>query len=191
MLRKAAALSIAWYVIAIILSGCRNNCNCPPQPTYNFRWTNMAVTTHAYSITDWIVSESPDTSLDFTAKSLLIKARLDYELITATQCPGPSMINQAYACSCADPLYNPDRTLSSLKVISVHPFDITHPAMSEVTEYFKSKNYNDKGQPDGLRNLDLPLGQGYKGKMPVKDYDFYLYKRPAIGTDHQSMLFLP
>jgi hypothetical protein len=186
MLRKAAALSIAWYAFAIILSGCRDKCNCPPQPTYNFRWTNLGVTTHAWPIKDWIVTENPDTSLDFTAKSLLIKAHLNYELITATQCPGQrSIFSQAYACSCVEPNYHPEHALSSIKVITVQPFDGAHPAMTEVTDYFKSKNYNDKGQPDGLRSLNLRLDYGYAGEMPLSYYDLYLDRRPTLGSDHQ------
>jgi hypothetical protein len=187
MLRKVAALAIAWYAMAVILAGC---CNCPPAPTYNLRWTTLAVNTYSYTVADNMVTESADSSMDFSANNLMIRAHLDFELITATESGRFSMINQAYACKCIDGFYHPEHALSSLKVISVNAFDNDHPAMSDVSKYFRSKKSFSNGQPDGLGDVNLDIKNSSTYEMPKNDFRLYLDKRPAVGGDHQFTVVL-
>ena len=187
MLIKSILLTIAWFALAVVISGC---CNCPSAPTHNFRWTTLTTSTHGYTILDREVSYPDDTCVDFSDSALVIRAELGYELLAAQQAKPFSLFNQAYACSCVDGFYKFERSLSSLKVLTLQPFDTQHPAMSDVTEYFKSKRFTNNGYPDGLGDLNLRLENSSIYEMPDSKFDLYLDRKPVPGADYQFRIVL-
>jgi hypothetical protein len=181
MLRKTAILYISFFAIAHFLAGC---CNCPPSPHYRIKWTQPKLRGYSYTIDSGRITVMLDTSNDFSSGNYMMDVTMGYELLAANTPRSSGLTTQAYACKC-DPVisYTPDHKLSSLKVFTIKAYDNSHPAMTEVTEYFKSPKYTN-GNPDGLGNLELNLMQSTYYNTPGS-FQLYLSTRPTIGTVHQ------
>jgi hypothetical protein len=182
MLRKSALLYITCFALANILTGC---CNCPPAPTYNYRWTQLTLTNKSYTIDTGKVSFIADTTNDFTTKNYMIDAMLAYELLASNTNNKWSFTNQAYACKCISSFYNPQKSITSLKVFTINPYDNTHPAMSDITEYFRSPKHTGNGAPDGLGNLNLGLPESSHYSPPYGSFWLFLATKPSLGSLHQ------
>jgi hypothetical protein len=48
------------------------------------------------------------------------------------------LIGEAMACKCIGELYHPLHRFTDIRVISLNTFDASHPAMSDLSEYFKA-----------------------------------------------------
>jgi hypothetical protein len=109
---------------------------------------------------------------------------MDYQLLSHRATHAAGFITQAYACKCDDKAYMPEQTIAALNVFTINALDVDHPAMTEVTDYFKQPAYTAQGMPDGLKPLNFPIGKK-SIPWPGSNFALYLDKRPTIGTEHQ------
>lgn len=179
MLRKALLVYISCFALAHILAGC----NCPPAAHYRYHWTDMKLNTKGYVIADRKVQQDADSSTDFSHRELMLEVRPQYELLALQQRTTLGWTNAAYALKCINAVYTTDRHIMQLRVLSLRPYDAAHPALSDITEYFRSTSHDDKGWVTGLGPLNLGLPQSAKSSWSVDDYyRLFLAVKPTPGS---------
>lgn len=183
MIRKAATLYIACYLLGVILSGC---CNCPPAAERTIRWTGLHLSSRPYTVeADSSIKASADTTTDFQSKQCLLRTTLDYQFIAGAKSYQLHLLNEAYACKCAEQTIKAQKSITNLRVFTINNFDGSHPAGSEITDRFGSP-YILNSRPSGLGPLELYLpASQYQGSEPYTIYDLYLAKRPTAGSTQQ------
>jgi hypothetical protein len=184
MIRKAFIVYLACFAFAHVLSGC---CNCPPAPTHSYRWIGTKLETVSYTITEGKVQADADTSMDFSSRSLMLEVRPTYELLSMKrQQHSMHWVNSAYAYKCVDEFYQTQQPIMQLRVVSLTDYDATHPAMSDITEYFRSAEYDGNGMVKGLGALNLGLPESKNSSYGVSTYfRLLLAVKPGVGTEQQ------
>ena len=180
MLKKAITLYLVTFILGIILSGC---CNCNNQ-NFRFRWKDLKLSSRAYTINAGSVNSVADTGTNFAGKGYLLQVFLSGELIAANHSWANGLVNQAYACKCAGDSYQSQQSITQLRVFTVNDYDSAHPAMSDVTEHFKSPKYSQTGA-DGLGPLYTGIPTAAYHSSPGAAFELYLDTKPTIGAGHQ------
>ena len=62
--------------------------------------------------------------------------------------------------------------------------------MSDITGYFSSETFTDKGKPDGLGQLNFRYASEYIDELPTTIFNLYLGKKPDTGTLHQLKVMI-
>lgn len=177
-MKKALLLYFAFFALGHLLSGC---CNCPSVGVpYRFRWTGIILNSYRYVADSGVLSTFPDSSGDFTGKNYMLSVKPQFALLVHNMRRRTSFANTAYACSCAEQEYNPEQAIVSLRVFTATDYDVTHPAGSEVTAYFRSANYS-----GGLSELQLNIPQTSYSYGVYEEYRLFLATKPTTGTSHQ------
>jgi hypothetical protein len=186
MLHKSVLIYLTCFVIFHVLSGC---CNCEPTGTYRIRWTELKMESKSYSLDSGFIQFRANPGNDYSASNYLLQVKLSSVLLASNSPCTNHFTNSAYACKCDnESTYTSEHAVTSLKVFTLNNYDATHPAQSEVTEYFKTVRDDSTGWPT-LQPLDLwlPVGTlaGPARYPPELDYNLFLATRPAPGSLHQ------
>jgi hypothetical protein len=188
MIRKAALLHLLFFFSINLISGC---CNCGSIPDYHFRWKDLKLTSYSYTISDKRLQLTLDSSADFSKKNYAIELQLSYELLSAVPAGFFGFANMAYACKCAV-TYTTENAITRIRILTENAFDNTHPAESDVTEYFGSPYYAGSDLVE-IRSMDYQdlLSRSYD---PLPYYGmtsrFLMIKKPSQGSLHRFKILI-
>jgi hypothetical protein len=132
--RKCALMAVFYYLL-LLANAC---CHCAPERTRFYTSEGIVAQPIQFEILG-------DTAFSYTAVLKDSVARLNYGLniqfdtkeTVYAQFAFKGLISSAYACKCGPDYYSPRDTLKSIRIFTLKDFDASHPAGSEISEYFK------------------------------------------------------
>ncbi len=154
IIKKSLVIALVYYVMAII--GCVK-CKCQNAENKEFKYREMMVQNVGYYFTAGKAFTVSDLNVDTSANTQYgISVRLSYDLAyQALQRGTFGMMNSAYACDCNTGFAFTQDPFESLSIITQNDLDDTHPAGSNINEYFKIVSTNENGT---LTYYDLNYG---------------------------------
>lgn len=186
IIQKSLMIALVYY--AMVMIGCiKNQCNCPIPKTGKFQYAQITSMNLVYNFennqTFSITTSNADTILK---NQFGIRFLLDYE--TAYHQPkrfkGFAFINSALACSCAEDNFTSIDSIKHISIKTLADLDATHPAGSEVTDYFSSvfQSYT----PSDIKYEKAFVGSYYDfshqyNSNGTKGYDLYFKKNESIS----------
>lgn len=181
MFRKVC-ISIATIFAAMhLLSAC---CNCPDDAEYNRRvaFVGTQLSTGRYTIDSTEIRSYQYAGNDFRDTLLALRLQIDGQLLAKRSSTSHDWTGtSALACKCDEIYYQPAVPVTGLKITTLFDFDVTHPAGTPVTSYFKTPGYQD-GIP-ALTDIGIPDLKNLYVTSPV--LSMMLDARPAMAGPQQ------
>jgi hypothetical protein len=176
-LTKIGVLILIGFTTRLIVSCC----DCPPSTTYKYKFDSIKLShidnsgqTPVYVDSGTIPKEAYGLQIELSLSKLALHKFSDFAGFNST-C--------AFDCFCPpETQYFPQDTLSAIRIISLNDFDNTHPANSEVSEYFKVLTYNTYITIQEY--LDYPETI-YSGQPFIELIGLYLMQAPLVTGDHR------
>ena len=128
------------FVIALVsqtIAGCVD-CNCGPIKKIYFTRKGLSLKNMNSSLPHPMVT---DTGIISSANYGIHVRLLIEHLAVRKQHINWGLIQTAQACSCAEDDFIPKEGITSVEIFSNNDFDATHPKNTDLSLYFKVKNY--------------------------------------------------
>jgi len=139
MLAKAALITALYYAAM----GCMP-CKCLVGKTGKFQYTSLVAGNIMYTFPAGKPFETAATTADTIDKnSYGVKLTFTYDLAGIRKVRASAgLCNAAYACSCREDRYDLADSITHIDIITLSDFDATHPAGSDVSDYFQYVYYD-------------------------------------------------
>lgn len=140
IIKKSLIIAVLYY--STILIGCiKDQCICDPVKNGKYDYTALKTTNLAISINGDTTFTSNILATDSVEqKQFGIRFELEYKIIAAAL-KKSMWINSAYACDCALSRFFIADSITSISLVTLNNLDYSHPAGSDVTDYFLTPFY--------------------------------------------------
>lgn len=176
IIQKSLVIALVYYVAAI--SSCIDKqCNCAPVTKGKFNYSELQSSNIKFTFKGDTAFTTNLIMADTMEKEMFgISLKMEHKIVAALK-KEFSFINSAYACDCATSEFYIIDSVKSISIITLKNLDATHPAGSDVTEYFKALQLQYNSKPIKYYDAMLP-GHFNSPKNPnvtgVNVIDLYL-----------------
>lgn len=179
--RNSALIALSYYFI-ILLNAC---CNCKEyqKPLFfeieKINAENIEFTFEA----DTFFRTKPLTASAINGKKYGISVNLETKLLAVKSSSDFLKISTSYACKCINEHQYLTDSLTEIHIKTLIDFDATHPAGSNVDEFFKHIQV----EPNAQKSM-IVYNLIYKTpffKTPNQVFQFYLNQKPSTGNKIQ------
>lgn len=183
-IRRVLILFTVTFIIQIVGSCC-GCAGCEEALTNHYSFKSVAVTHLDNSGAKPIASSGPVLKYAYGVGVTIERE----QLAMISDVPRYSFFQSAYACDCVGNEYIPKDTLSTFKIFTVNDFDDTHPAGSDVSDYYRISNLNAYTQLDHYVDM-YGFDTLYGPSQLQSTLEILLMTPPTLNTTHQFRIEL-
>lgn len=180
LLRNSALIAVFYYLL-VLVNGC---CHCEPERTRFYKTEGIiAQNVHFEIVGDTAFSYSIVNKDSLARMKYGLQIQFDTKETVFSKFEFKGLIPAANACKCSPDYYSPRDTLKSIRIFTLKDFDASHPAGSELSDYFKLlKQATTSGR---ISKMSISEAVTQLGTLSYSSYgtvQFYLDKMPEVAN---------
>lgn len=179
LLRNSALIGVFYYLL-VMVNAC---CHCEPERTRFYTTERIvAQNVHFEILGDTAFSYSIVNKDSVARMNYGLQVQFDTKETVFSKFEFNGLMPSAFACKCGQGYFSPRDTLKSIRIFTLKDFDASHPAGSELSDYFKFlKQATSSGR---ISKMSISEAVNQLGTLSTSSYgsvQFYLDKMPDFG----------
>lgn len=180
LLRNSALIGLIYYLL-VLVNAC---CHCEPERTRFYTTEGIvAQNVHFEIVGDTAFSYGIVNKDSVPRMNYGLQIQFDTKETVYLKFEFKGLIPSAYACKCSPDFYSPRDTLKSIRIFTLRDFDASHPAGSELSDYFKLlKQATTSGRISKMSISEAVTQLGTLSTSRYGSVQFYLDKLPDVAN---------
>lgn len=176
ILRNSALIGLFYYLL-LLVNAC---CHCEPERTRFYTTEDIIAQNVNFEIVgDTAFSYNIVNNDSVPRMNYGLQIQFDIKETVYSKFEIKGLIPTGYACKCSPDYYSPRDTLKSIRIFTLKNFDASHPAGSEISEYFKFLTQATTSGRISKRSIAESISQlSTTTYTPYDNFQFYLDNIP-------------